>query len=174
MHTPEMPRAIHVAASFSGFPFAAEQMTTVKRGEIVRGPLSFLAIAKSIRIGDFAEYCEKVGKNIESIIGDIDPDVVIEDTYIRDPIILTDFAWHRIYNKWFTVDDFAESWIPPMASGRQLGYLKGLIKKAGVKINMLDLTSADASSLISELKTKMPKESLQHAPPAGRGEAPRP
>ena len=80
----------------------------------------------------------------------MDPD------FIDNPIVLSDLAWHGINEKWLPVETFARQWIPPMASGMQIGLLKGLEKLSSQRNDYLNLTTEQARHLITTLKVARP------------------
>ena len=146
-----MPRADYVAACIAGFPFAEKQQTMVKRAQTERGPITFLALCRSIRIG------HAVSKGLSpdsalSFFSQIEGVAIPKDAFASDPVLLTDLCWHRIMETWITIDELADSWIPPMASSRQLGLLMGLAKKSGDTFDYLNMTADEASAIISSLK----------------------
>jgi hypothetical protein len=142
------------AATFAGFPLGEQQKTVVKRGETERGPISFHGIGFSLRLGEAKAKGLSVKEHVELLRMLGGYEVPLEETFINDPIMLDDLVWHRVYEEWLPVGVFAERWIPPMASARQIGYLKGLEKLASSRIDYLNLTSEQAIHLIAALKAK--------------------
>ena len=157
MDSSEMPKHEYVAGSFAGFPFSDKHATKVKRGDVTRGPISFEGIAYSIRIGEATKRGVPLSVTI-SVLKSLGVSATVDPDFLNDPLQLTDLAWNEIFNEWMTLEQYADAWIPPMASGRQIGYLMGLAKKANREFDYLHMKGDEASRLISELKKETKKK----------------
>ena len=163
MDLSEIPKHEYVAGSFTGFPFSDKHTTMVKRGADERGPITFVGIAYSIRIGDAVNRGMPLDNAI-TLINSLCITASVEKDFLINPIQLSDYAWHKIFNEWMPIEQFVDAWIPPMASGRQIGYLKGLAKTANREFDYLNMKGDEASRLISELKKATQKKVQQGSP----------